>query len=267
MGFDNQETLSTSDLCVYLHKRKDDGIVFYVGIGKKARPKSLSGRNIHWKNTVTKHGYIIELLHTGLNREEAIKKEIELIAFYRDVCGTILTNQSTGGDGAAGCYISPETRLKMRKSQLGKVQPLQVIEKIKAANTGKKRTEETKQRMSQARQGILVHTEESRRKISNAKKGKSIHTEESKKKIALAVAARDVSLETKSKISEANKGKKRSLETRLKISLAKMGNTNRVGKTRTLEERKKLSIALKGKPWSEARRNALKFKNAIALGA
>ena len=45
---------------VYVHKRNDNGSIFYVGKGKGYRSKSKSGRSKHWFNIVNKHGYTIE---------------------------------------------------------------------------------------------------------------------------------------------------------------------------------------------------------------
>jgi SPP1 gp7 family putative phage head morphogenesis protein len=67
---------------VYLHKRKSDGSIFYVGKGSGPRAKVKSGRSKHWFNTVEKHGYIIDFAFEGLTAEDAKKKERELIKEY-----------------------------------------------------------------------------------------------------------------------------------------------------------------------------------------
>jgi hypothetical protein len=46
---------------VYLHKRIDNGRVFYIGIGKnEKRAYTKYGRNSHWNNVANVSGYDIE---------------------------------------------------------------------------------------------------------------------------------------------------------------------------------------------------------------
>ena len=100
------------------------------------------------------------------------------------------------------------------------------------ANKGKKRSEETKKKLSEAMKGKKL-SEKTKKKMSEAKK--------------------NISEETKKKMSEANKGKpawnkgkKMSEETKKKMSEAKKGNKNALGCHRTDEFQKKLSEANKG---------------------
>jgi hypothetical protein len=267
MGFSVQEVVNLANidnlgsdisepnnLCVYLHRRKDTGEIFYVGLGKPTRPFALSGRNLAWKKVVESYGYTIEIVAEGLTKAGAISKEIELIAKYRKVENNILTNITAGGQGHYGYKASEETKKKLRESHLGKKLPPEQVAKIRAKTTGQKRTPETLKRMSEARKGEK-RTLEQIQKMSDAKKGKTI-SEKHKQNISNARKGWVFSEETRNKIGNAHRGKKSSAETCAKISLAKKGNTNRLGMTRTPEEKAKLSAALKGKPWSEARRAA-----------
>jgi hypothetical protein len=89
-------------------------------------------------------------------------------------------------------------------------------------NKGRKRSEESKKKMSEARKGIEpwnkgktnIYSEETKRKISETLKGKT-HSEEFKKKMSEVTKGENNpfygkthSEETKRKISEAKKGKK-----------------------------------------------------------
>lgn len=67
--------------CVYLHKRKSDGYVFYVGMGsiKRAYDKS---RNKKWHEFVKDNEYYVEILKTGMSSAEAHEMEKELINIY-----------------------------------------------------------------------------------------------------------------------------------------------------------------------------------------
>lgn len=256
MGFSINETVNLEivNLCVYAHKRKDTGEVFYIGMGKPSRPTSFSGRSSEWLAIVKNFGYSIELLATDLTYSEAIAKEIELIALYRKNSPNTLVNKTAGGQGHYGFKASEETKEKLRVSHTGYKHTPEQTAKIVAKTKGKKRSLESLEKMSKARLGVSVHTEFSRQKISDSKKGISVHTEESKRLISLAVSNRIIKEETLVKMRLAHKGMKMPEGFSEKISKLKMGNTNRLGMTRTPEEKAKISASLKGKPWSEARR-------------
>ena len=87
---------------VYLHRRKDNNEVFYVGKGKDNRANSKQGRNKWWKNIANKHGFSVEYVKCGLSEDEALELEIKTIKQYRDN-NLYLCNVSSGGEGASGC--------------------------------------------------------------------------------------------------------------------------------------------------------------------
>jgi len=119
---------------VYVHRRASDGRVFYVGKGSGSRSKSTQ-RNQHWKNIVAKHRYTIEIVQNNMLEWWAFELEIELIASYgRDN----LANCTDGGDGCSGSIRSVET-----------------IAKTVAFHTGKKRSEESRKRMSNAQKSSI----------------------------------------------------------------------------------------------------------------
>ena len=108
---------------VYVHKRADDGRIFYVGKGSgNRRWKDKHGRNIHWHRIVKKHGFIAEIVHADLSEETAFELERDMISQY----GTInkktgeLCNMSEGGEGPSGVFPSEETKQKIIKSLTGK---------------------------------------------------------------------------------------------------------------------------------------------------
>lgn len=156
---------------VYRHRRLDNHEVFYVGIGKsEKRAYAKYGRNPHWKNIVSKHGYNVELLAKGLSWEDACELECFLIEEYgrKDLGTGQLVNMTDGGDGVKG--HSPEALKKMRAASTGRVQSQEEIAKRVAANTGKKRTKETKRKQSIAAKG-RIFTEEHKRNLSIAHLG------------------------------------------------------------------------------------------------
>ena len=106
---------------IYFHKRADDGVVFYVGIGIGRRAYRESNRSQFWKRIVEKHGYNIEFPHKDLTQDEAKQLEIHYIsAFGRLDRGTgTLCNMTDGGDGRVGYKCTNETKEKMRKAATG----------------------------------------------------------------------------------------------------------------------------------------------------
>ena len=111
---------------VYRHVNKQTGGV-YVGI--TCRPVEERWKNgsayktsCHFYRAINKYGWDCfshEVLFTGLSKEEAQTKEIELIAHYREV-GHECYNILAGGNlGRAGVPMSPEAKEKMSKAKLG----------------------------------------------------------------------------------------------------------------------------------------------------
>lgn len=122
---------------VYIHRRKDiqDPLlnVFYVGIGKsEKRSIRKDARSVFWNNIVNKYGYDIEITHENILWEEACSIEKYLISFYgrHDLNLGNLCNHTDGGEGAIGALRSIETR-----------------EKLRIINTGKKLTQEHKDKI------------------------------------------------------------------------------------------------------------------------
>jgi hypothetical protein len=83
---------------VYIHKKKDDGLVFYVGQGKGNRYKSKNHRNKIWNQIVSEHGFIYEILNENVTREDALELEKKYISEYgiENLCN--MTIGGIGGD-------------------------------------------------------------------------------------------------------------------------------------------------------------------------
>lgn len=127
------------DHCVYLHRRKTDGKVFYVGKGYRKRAKSIHGRNKHWINTVKKHGYTIEIVIDGIQDWYAIELEISLISLYgrKDQGKGILVNMTDGGEGFLGGKRSQNTKNKISNALTGRKHSPEVIKRISEARRGR----------------------------------------------------------------------------------------------------------------------------------
>lgn len=110
---------------VYRHIRKDKNQPFYIGIGSKYRANTKHERNSIWNRIVNKTDYYVEILFEYQDREDAIKKEMELISLYGRINnGTgILSNMTDGGEGAVGSVFTKERRDVMSKKYSGKGNP------------------------------------------------------------------------------------------------------------------------------------------------
>ena len=103
---------------VYIHRKKTDSTIFYVGIGKPSRAysKSPTSRSVVWSRTVKKHGYYVEVILEDLEWEEACEIEIYLIEKFgrRDLKKGALVNLTDGGEGATN--MSEEGRRKISEA-------------------------------------------------------------------------------------------------------------------------------------------------------
>ena len=175
---------------IYLHIRKDNGVVFYVGKGTDEgnlifeRSKATE-RNKWWKNTTNKTEYEIKIVNTFDSEDKAFQKEKELIKKYgrKDLGLGTLVNLTDGGEGMEN--PSQETRMKLSEShkgeknhKYGKPTPKDTCEKISKTLTGRKLTEETCNKMSESRTGDKHpmfgkhHKDSSKQKMSDQKIGK-----------------------------------------------------------------------------------------------
>ena len=102
---------------VYIHRRKTDNKVFYVGKGKGNRAYTVSGRNERWTRTYKKHGMTVEIVFDSLAEDEAYAVEkdtiLEMIYFGYPLC-----NMTEGGDGIRG--LSLESRQKLSRARKDK---------------------------------------------------------------------------------------------------------------------------------------------------
>lgn len=225
--------MATNLFYVYLHRKKTNNDVFYVGKGFGKRAWKKTSRSEYWKRIENKYGRIVEIVKDGLQENEAFELEKEVIAFYgrKNLC-----NLNDGGYG--GTNPSQETRLKMSVAKKGKKSSPETIEKKRIASTGRKHSEETKEKISLYLKGKSgkKHTKETKeklrqinlgkilspetcKKISESKKGKVGRklTDEAKNNLRLANIGRILSEESKKKIGDANRGRKHTPEALEKI--------------------------------------------------
>jgi hypothetical protein len=201
---------------VYVHKKKNTNKIFYVGIGKNEnRAYSKLNRNVYWQNIVEKYDYDVEIVHTNLDWNTACEIEKLLINEYGR---SNLSNMTDGGEGLSN--PSKELRDKMSKSQIGKKQSLETIQKRVNKIKGRPLSEEHKEKLRQSKLGNKNPNYGKQSKLSpkhkealrNANVGKT-HSEETKKKMS----------EQRKGSIPWNKGLTMSTETKKKMSLSKIG--------------------------------------------
>ena len=160
--------------------------------------------NEHLLRSIEKYGFkafeVIKYLDYAFSLEELNIKEKVYIQLYNSLKNGY--NETLGGEGTEGRPHSEETR-----------------QKISEARKGKHHSEETRQKISEANKGDnhpmygKYHTEETKQKMSKIKKGENNpmhgnhHSEEVKQKIREGNKGKHLSNEAKQKISEARKGK------------------------------------------------------------
>lgn len=178
--------------CVYKHTFPNGKT--YIGITRTNplyrwghKGKGYRSQPLMW-NAILKYGWDNikhDILFADLSKEEAEQKEIELISLYKSNKGEYGYNIENGGK----C--------------VGTLTPA-IIEKMANANKGKKRSDDTKKRISEALKG-RPKSEAQKIKQSNAMKGKR-HTEEWKMQNSIRQKGRKHSEQARKKISEAKKG-------------------------------------------------------------
>jgi len=82
--------------CVYLHRRKDNNVIFYIGQGAANRPGLGSRKLKAWTNTVKESGgFTFEVIVDNLSKAEALQLETFYIEKHKDTIVNLLTSSST----------------------------------------------------------------------------------------------------------------------------------------------------------------------------
>lgn len=173
-----------------------------TGHVSEARSKRRCGKRLCYKDN-----WILQLVDNGLRPEivlletleegvDWIEREIYWIAQHQN-----LTNAALGGEGPNGYVMTEEHKAKLR---------------------GRRRSEETRRLISEARRNYTGwhHSEETRRKIGDAHRGrtKGPMSEETRTAISDATRGREFSQEHKNRISKGLKGRELPKESRQKVS-------------------------------------------------
>lgn len=86
---------------VYVHKRLEDGTIFYVGKGQGRRFQDFTNRSIWWERIAARHDVLSMIVAKGMTDADASSYEIKLIAELR-ANGAVLCNMTDGGEGRPG---------------------------------------------------------------------------------------------------------------------------------------------------------------------
>lgn len=133
---------------VYLHRRKTDNKVFYVGKGKGKRAYRPYGRNPRWNNTANKHGFSVEIVFDNLLEQEAFSLEIDTIKEMQYLFPDTLCNLTNGGEGSSGYKWSDEMLARHPSLKLkGTTQPRAIVEKRRLGLIGKRPSKELIEKM------------------------------------------------------------------------------------------------------------------------
>lgn len=147
--------------CVYRHTSPNGKV--YIGIThQKPKRRWCHGHgyrhNPYFLNAIQKYGwnaFVHEILFDELSRDEACKKEIELIREHRSDDANYGYNLSSGGEfPTSGCKLSPETRQRLSECKLGE----------KNYWYGKTFSEDHKRKLSEAHKGYKPTPEECRQR-------------------------------------------------------------------------------------------------------
>lgn len=157
-----------SDYYVYIHRRADDNLPFYVGKGRAERAWKFNERNKFWNNTKNKHGIIVEIVFDGLTEYEAFQCEIDTILEFT-YFGYPLTNLTSGGEGLSGYKPSEDHCKRMGQIRKNSSKWQDGCKRAAAKLRGRELTPEHKDAISAGNKG-KTRTNEQKAALSKAKK-------------------------------------------------------------------------------------------------
>lgn len=145
-----------------------------------------SHRN-HWLRTLTERPTVTLVEEVNGRLEDINAVECRWIARLR-ADGCRLTNATDGGEGIVGYRHTPEAKAAMSRARLGKPRPPHVVEALRRANTGKRHSAEARAKMSASQKGLPRLTPEHKAKLKAANTGRKM-SPETRETLRVAYAA------------------------------------------------------------------------------
>ena len=112
---------------IYCHRRLTDGKCFYIGKGCGFRYIQKTNRNHHWNNIVNKYGFESVILINNISE----KKAFELESYFIKTIGLKNLSNTRIEQGTGGFSHSEETKRKISTSSTGKKRSQETINKMK----------------------------------------------------------------------------------------------------------------------------------------
>jgi hypothetical protein len=267
---------------IYTLRDPRTNAIRYVGATTQTLRKRLSGHVRKLSRDTPKCAWIRELLACGLEPSiEAVETgfgnwdEAERLWIQR--CkdeGCLLTNTTIGGNGTVGYQITPEVRAKIGAALKGKKHSPEWSANFAAAHRalGRKVSEERKTALSLAHKGKSFMSPEGRQRVAEYARNRT-NGPAMRAKVSLAHTGKTVSPQTRSKLANANLGKKHTPEACAKMrkpadQLKCVCGACHLCRNRDRRRLKTLGLplppklTLKGKPWSQKRREAQERRKA-----
>jgi hypothetical protein len=113
--------------------------------------------NKHFYSAIVKYGWdniMHDIIYDDLTESEAKTLEAAWIAMHESDNPLHGYNHSKGGEGKSGFVPTTETREKIRRKLTGTHRPIEVREKLSASHSGKKLSEEHKNKISLGLKGV-----------------------------------------------------------------------------------------------------------------
>ena len=171
---------------VYVHIRLDNNTVFYVGKGTGNRAYNLSrGKGTHHDNICKACGCKAVIIKDNLTESQAFRLESKMIKYYVITLGyginiegyddydhelPYLTNFTWGGEGVSGRKHSEEEKQKMSKAKKGKKNSKEHNKNISKSLKGIQFSEERNKKISKSLKGIQF-SEEHKQNIGESVSG------------------------------------------------------------------------------------------------
>jgi group I intron endonuclease len=175
-------------------------------------------------NKYGEQSFKFEIIEEVLNPEHLLSYEQVYLDYYKSYENDKGYNICKVAGSTYGITYTEESKKKISESNKGK-------------NAGKKHSDQTRKKMSEAQ-----NKPEIKNKLSTIRTGKRL-SEETKQKIREARIGKNLSEEIKNKMSQAKIGKKHSEQTKKKIGESNKGRN--IGVKHSEEHKRKISEAMK----------------------